>query len=166
MDVNCYEPGLHGTVQAIVTANAHDRLIFPHVDSCMALCLLLNNQQMVGGHVPMQLGQGAPLAPAANAQRFLMNMLRLATLQLGGQVTLLISCGDERSLAAQGQTYGLGTLSGMVHQRHLHLEATGYAVNVYVDGLAGTVTVNDYDPPNAQLFQRAFGALAPGIVQL
>lgn len=50
---NCVEPAqqpAHG--QTIVLAPAGDTITFPAVDSCFAICLLLQDGSLLGGHVP------------------------------------------------------------------------------------------------------------------
>lgn len=169
MDIYCYEPGLHGVFKSLVVAQATDRLIFPHVDSCMALCLILKSGATVGGHVPMQMGADAPLQPANNAQFYLGKMLtELAGLQPGGAAAppMLVTCGDERSATAGGMGYGIAALGARVGGRHLHLEATGLVVNVFADGPNRMFTVTDSERGDQVIYSVPFGHLQIGQIQL
>lgn len=56
--VEVLEPGLalaqgRGYV-GLTDAGANAELVFPHVDSCLALALILDNNRLIGGHVATQ----------------------------------------------------------------------------------------------------------------
>jgi hypothetical protein len=138
-DIRCYEPGLHGPLQSIHVAAATDRLIFPHVDSCLAIAFLLANGQMVGGHVPLQMDAAANLDAGGNADRIIVNMLRLVRFECGGAaINKLITLGDASMPFAPQVDYNLVNLANRANaaQGHLHLDSGAIAggVDLYIDG--------------------------------
>lgn len=46
-----------------------DVLFFPHVDSCCALAVVMDDHSMVGGHVPLQWGGMEDMNAAGNMQK-------------------------------------------------------------------------------------------------
>ena len=50
-DTTLVEPGLEGLHMALIYEGAGNRLVFPHVDSCVALIVLCDKGEMVGAHV-------------------------------------------------------------------------------------------------------------------
>lgn len=46
-----------------------DELFFPHVDSCCALAVVLDNKSLVGGHVPLQWGGMEDMNAGANMKK-------------------------------------------------------------------------------------------------
>lgn len=49
--------------------NLGDELFFPHVDSCCALAVVLDNHCIIGGHVPLQWGGMDDMNAAANMKK-------------------------------------------------------------------------------------------------
>jgi hypothetical protein len=96
MPVRCVEPALavmgDPNNTFLVNVAAGTELLFPHVDSCMAIAMLLVDGRIIGGHVSMQLPvANAPLDPLGNATAMLlqMNVLRGVT-----AVSKLVLVGD------------------------------------------------------------------------
>jgi hypothetical protein len=80
--IRVVEPALAGVHNYVDVAQVNDELVFPHVDSCLAIAFLLNNGRKVGGHVGMQMPNSPNLDPAGNAAQITQQMLG----QLGGGV--------------------------------------------------------------------------------
>lgn len=165
MDKQIKEPAIGGRVNTIQIGAAGDRLIFPHVDSCLGICLLLANGSMVGGHVPMQLGANDPMAPAANAERIMVNMLRVVALQCqGSAVQKLITVGDDTLPAPFGyDTNRLNQLTNPANG-HVHLDSSahGGGVDMVVDGPQQTVRVQLTNNPMRRLYFSHVGAMVAG----
>jgi hypothetical protein len=92
MTVRCVEPGLAvNGAQYLVTCPANDELLFPHVDSCLAIAFLLVDGRIVGGHVGMQLPTSPDLDPYGNANAIANQMIGAAQ---GVGITQVILAGD------------------------------------------------------------------------
>lgn len=81
--IRCVEPALANAIDlSVVDVPAGQELLFPHVDTCLAMAMLLADGRTIGGHASMQAADpNAPLDPYGNAKLMLasMNMLRGAT---------------------------------------------------------------------------------------
>jgi len=93
MTIRCVEPGLavEGRHAYLVTVPANDELLFPHVDSCLAIAFVLADGRMIGGHVGMQMPGADNLDPLGNAVQICTQMLQ----RIGNSpVRKLILVGD------------------------------------------------------------------------
>lgn len=73
----CVEPAnLNEGDGYVVLAAADEEILFPHVDSCLAMALVLSDGRLVGGHVGVQWDGNAGLEPADNAVRIMGEMLQ------------------------------------------------------------------------------------------
>jgi hypothetical protein len=145
----CKEPGSGGPY--VVRANAGDQLVFPHVDSCLAVVFVLSNGDLIGGHVGIQWGGGGPRSnthwenyaspdPLGNAKRVIreMNMLHLPE----EMIVRLISLCD---LAGQDPIWQLGAIyAGIVPMTipHMILDSRNATrgIDLTVNGQLSTVT--------------------------
>ena len=77
--IQCVEPAnaLPGGPDFMVNVGAANELLFPHVDSCLAIAMLLNDGRVVGGHVGMMMPGAQNLDPGGNAANMCGNMLAL-----------------------------------------------------------------------------------------
>jgi hypothetical protein len=90
--IRCVEPALAvGNLQYVVQVDATDELLFPHVDSCLAIAFLLADGRLIGGHVGMQLPNSPNLDPHGNAMAVANQMLALSA---GAGVTRVVLVGD------------------------------------------------------------------------
>jgi hypothetical protein len=90
--IRCVEPALAVEGLAyLVYAEADDELLFPHVDSCLAIAFVLANGRAVGGHVAMQMPNDPDLKPWANAMSIAKQMVAACK---GAAVVKLIMVGD------------------------------------------------------------------------
>lgn len=67
-------------------------LVFPHVDSCLALALILTNNQLIGGHVPQQWF-GEKGKNLGGSIKKIVDLMVANQLRVGGKVDLLIAAG-------------------------------------------------------------------------
>lgn len=93
MTVRCVEPAeaLGGPNDYLVSVAANDELLFPHVDSCIAIAFILNDGSMIGGHVGMQMPTAANLDPHGNAMQICNQMMQRVG---NAQVNTLLMVGD------------------------------------------------------------------------
>lgn len=59
----------------VVVADSSESVLFPHVDSCLAIAFMLADNRIVGGHVGMQWGGSDDIKPADNSLRIVDEML-------------------------------------------------------------------------------------------
>lgn len=68
-------------------------IFFPHVDSCLALVLILDNNRLIGGHVPQQWpGQGVPNLNFCVKK--IIDLMDAELKRVGGTIQRLIMVGD------------------------------------------------------------------------
>lgn len=93
MTTKCVEPGeaATGPHQYVVMAPQNDELLFPHVDSCIAIAFIMNNGRYIGGHVGMQMPNDQNLQPRRNAMMICTQMMQLAQ---NGTIDKVILVGD------------------------------------------------------------------------
>ncbi|WP_086933584.1 hypothetical protein [Agarilytica rhodophyticola] len=93
MTTKCVEPGeaVNGPHQYVVAVPPNDELLFPHVDSCIAIAFIMNDASYIGGHVGMQMPNSPNLAPRANALNICTQMQVLAQ---HGTIDRVILAGD------------------------------------------------------------------------
>ena len=114
-DIYVEEPGQAGGLHAVQRAQVADRLIFPHVDTCMAVIFFLTDGTAIGGHVPMQWHGDDPLIPAQNFRRVVRMMID--RIPHGRRVTRAVSVGDENSAIANGIPYEVNSLRRLLAGR-------------------------------------------------
>lgn len=95
MTVKCVEPAearAHDpNYTYLVQVAATNELLFPHVDSCLAIAFELTDGRMIGGHVGMQMPGANNLDPYGNATNIAGQMMGL----LGAaQIRRVILVGD------------------------------------------------------------------------
>jgi hypothetical protein len=94
MTVRCVEPGLAvNGAQYLVTSAADDELLFPHVDSCLAIAFPLTDGRIVGGHVGMQMPTSPDLDPWGNANA-IANQMIVAAQGVGVSKAILVGDGN------------------------------------------------------------------------
>jgi hypothetical protein len=77
MTTICVEPAeaVGGRYDYLVQVPANDELLFPHVDSCIAIAFVLADGRMIGGHVGMMMPNVPDLNPYGNAMHICRQML-------------------------------------------------------------------------------------------
>lgn len=68
---------------AVVRASGNDRIIFPHVDSCMAVIFVLLDQTLIGGHASQYDTATKALNPSLSLDTILVRMLASAESTIG-----------------------------------------------------------------------------------
>jgi hypothetical protein len=76
----------------VTDASPNAELIFPHVDSCLALALILDTGRLIGGHVPQQW-HNAPEKNYSGCIGKILNLMEANRLRVGGEADLLIVAG-------------------------------------------------------------------------
>ena len=76
----------------VTDPSPHAELFFPHVDSCLALALILTNNQLIGGHVPQQWF-GEKGKNLGGSIKKVVDLMVANQLRVGGEVKLLIAAG-------------------------------------------------------------------------
>ena len=89
--IRCVEPAAVGPHNYLAQADNRDELLFPHVDSCLAIAFLLNNDHAIGGHVGMMMPGANNLNPHGNAIQICNQMQAMIG---NAQVSKVILIGD------------------------------------------------------------------------
>lgn len=91
--IACVEPAAAtpGINSYLVLVAATDELLFPHVDSCIAIAFVMMDGRMVGGHVGMQMPTAIDLDPYGNALKICEEMIALIGV---GPIARVILVGD------------------------------------------------------------------------
>jgi len=77
----------------VVVADKDDNIIFPGVDSCLAIAVSLSNGSIIGGHVGEFWPPNQNAKPLANAQRILTEMLAKPVCR-GASIKRVLFVGD------------------------------------------------------------------------
>jgi hypothetical protein len=122
-----------------------DKVVFPHVDVCLAIAWVLrNNGRIIAGHVPGKWDEHSPLDPKGCADRIVKEMSRIRS---EGVEDLVITLGDPGSAGwtryVDAMVDGMaGSLTAMnlPPMRYLKIwkDVPG-GVDLTVDGLLGTL---------------------------
>ena len=67
-------------------------IFFPHVDSCLALVLILNNKRLIGGHVPQEWPGNKP--DLKFCIKKIIDLMHAQFEEVGGEIERLIMAGD------------------------------------------------------------------------
>lgn len=91
--IRCVEPAnaVPGGDQFLVQVAPANELLFPHVDSCLAITFILSDGRLIGGHVGMMMPGAGNLDPRGNANALCNQMLALVP---PANITRLVMVGD------------------------------------------------------------------------
>jgi hypothetical protein len=156
--VKCVEPGfsVEGKGSHVGVASADDELVFPHVDSCLGIALILSDNRMVGGHV----GAFTPkdeYDPSGNTMKVLDEMLELAG---QGQIAKIVCLGDSE----WGTSFGVieqiqnkvGKTKPLLFVRKNCKDPVEHGVDFTLDGKDKIMTVQRCDGPKKVLYNQPF----------
>lgn len=135
----CVEPAWVADYGKPRTAYKHlvpktDELLFPHVDSCMAIAFVLEDDRMVGGHVSFQWDEFGEPNEEMNVAAMVAEMKQLYD---NAKVKILITHGGPKTVAM---------IRASVKPEN-HLNWTNHIVggsNLSLNGPQGTVSVCSY----------------------
>ena len=171
MDIYCIEPG-QSPIETVQIAQANDRLIFPHVDSCLAIIFILANGRFVGGHVPLQMNLNAPLSAGNNARRITTAMLRIRYYEGNGSaINKLITVGDDSYNGfGPAMDYNLNWIDNQVNpvNGYLHLDSglVVGGVDVFVNDVNHTLRVRATNVPLPWRYSQNINHLPNGVINL
>lgn len=133
-----------------VLENEEDRLVFPHVDSCLAIAFITSDERVIGGHVGLQWSIDSPPDPEKNAERVYKKMQELVG---EAKVTRIMYYANDlepwsaflQNLYAQADNLGLDPDDYLQPIRSSSPHPKG--VNLYIDTQFNTVEdcVNQQD---------------------
>ena len=108
MDITLLEPAaaLESKGAYAAVAKVDDRVLFPHVDSCFAMVGILEDGQMVAGHVPQQW-PGMPKPSADLCFNRMWDLLEANRKRIGGKgVVCVVTVGANNWLDLRGELWG------------------------------------------------------------
>jgi len=74
--IRCVEPAKIDEGDGyVVVASSQESVVFPGVDSCLAIAFIMSDNRYIGGHVGMQWGLGSDLEPTDNTVKIAKEML-------------------------------------------------------------------------------------------
>jgi hypothetical protein len=144
---HCVEPAhAQGAALYVQHAGPGDEILFPHVDSCMAIAFILDDGTVIGGHVPAQWGPQDPLDYAGNADR-VSSLMTAAFILLSDFerrthrfARKLVTLGDGNWRRQADCVFKVRTGVGVTD--HLHYDKqVGGGVDLYLKPDAGLVVV-------------------------
>lgn len=127
MTTKCVEPAnAIGNLQYVVQTPQNDELLFPHVDSCLAIAFIMSNATYIGGHVGMQMPNSPNLDSHGNAMTIVAQMLALVQ---NANIDQVLLAGD-RSIWRNDILLGRNTVQDIVNltqcNHSLLLESGGF----------------------------------------
>ena len=162
MTTRCVEPAVaaEGPYEYLVEVEADDELLFPHVDSCLAIAFILEDGRVLGGHVGMMLPGADSLDPYGNAMSICEQMLGK---RKGAQVRRVILVGDgnwERDFIEQRDVVGaiIGATS-CLNSLFIDTGAFGGGVDVSLNPRRSMVFVQQCVGAKAFAFQRPYARI-------
>ena len=114
----CYEPALFSD-KCIVRAARGDTIVFPHVDSCMAVTVFQGVGEKfwaIGGHCPMFDEKSDPFSPGAAADtlvRFCERMCDSEKIRSYPIEKVIFVGGNKRKVVTQFEHYSIGRALGV-----------------------------------------------------
>ena len=163
--IKCVEPAVaaEGPHDFRVFVPAGDALEFPHVDSCLAIGVVLNTGAMVGGHVSVQeANPDAPLQPHQNAMNILGEMQNM----IPGAATIsqLVLVGDRGTWrdgffgAFPDICVAIRNALGGPDSLYVNkgVDDLGGGVDVTLNPRRQMVFIQKFNPPKSLVFQRPY----------
>lgn len=138
-DTTLVEPGLEGLHMALIYEGAGNRLVFPHVDSCVALIVLCDKGEMVGAHVA-RTEKGQELAANSGMQNAFKHLFTMLGMCPSGvkRIAFICDAGDSDENVYGQKFYDQWSGEGIeLSQVDLQTEGKkdvyGSGANVYVE---------------------------------
>ncbi len=163
MTVRCVEPAeaAPGGNRFLVNVPANDQLLFPHVDSCIAIAFVLGDGRMIGGHVGMMMPGANNLDPHGNAMQICNQMLALVG---PTNVQKLIMVGDANwendPITGQDVVNDIIQVVNCNHTLFIDTGAFGGGVDVSLNPRRSMVFIQRCTNDRALVFQRAYREIA------
>lgn len=158
--IRCVEPGLSvETGQPyVVRVNATDELLFPHVDSCLSIAIVLQNGQMLGGHVGMQMPNADDLDPYGNALAITDQLMKMAGSDPIARVILVGDGGtwENDFIGNRNVVQAVLQRIGAQHSLFVDTGAYGGGVDVSLNPRRHMVFVQRCTNNSPLVFQRAY----------
>ena len=159
MTVKCVEPAAAspGGDRYLVSVAADDELLFPHVDSCIAIAFLLGDGRMIGGHVGMMMPGATDLNPHGNALQICNEMIAKVG---ASQVKKVIMVGDANwendFITGKNVVKDIVKTAGCGDSLFIDTGAYGGGVDVSLNPRRSMVFVQRCTADRAVVFQRPY----------
>jgi len=162
MTTKCVEPAeaLGGPHNYLVQVPANDELLFPHVDSCIAIAFVLNDGRMIGGHVGMMMPAADNLDPHGNAMQICNQMLGLVGIALISQVLMVGDANWENEFVGnRNVVQDIINLVGCPNTLFIDTGAYGGGVDVSLNPKRRMVFIQRCIAGRALVFQRPYAMI-------
>jgi len=156
----CVEPAISFD-QSVTTVRGNDSLVFPHVDSCMSVTLLISPDILIGGHAGMMSHITYDMSAAANLTAIIERILK----EVGGRtITRAVFVGNNQVDAGPGENWELVTQVDLIRKAAKNQQlacplintcATPKGVDVFFDNGPARLRVQKY------VFDKARADTAP-----
>lgn len=152
--IPCYEPSLFPN-QCIVRADRNDTIVFPHVDSCMAVTVFQGRGEKfwaIGGHCPM-FDDAPELSATGTIVRFCERMcnaesIRSSTIEkiifVGGNKRKRLTEVEHYSISQALAVFGLNKQTNAANWAIVNVRNAENGVDVFVDLPKQRLSIQQY----------------------
>lgn len=148
-EIVCVEPAIDFNA-SVRRVSANDSLVFPHVDSCMSVTLMVSPDVLIGGHAGMMDHQTYEMQADVNLSDMLTRMINFTA---GRRVVRAIFVGNDDTAAPDGENWGLNQAFAQVRNAlnnqslpcvRVNTSGTGKGVDVFFDNGPMRLRVQHY----------------------